>query len=869
MLLYFGVILFLIGNFTGLEIDVFNSIKLLWISLALTCLLVAVLWRRKEVLNICVCLVFLCLGIFNGSRVGISAEDELKPYFGQQITVQGRIDAASIKEQSNGYSLILNCQQLAVENKAIEYDGSLRLFIDKKQLSLEKQPLGVVVINGKLEHMTYFSNPGSFDGRLWNRIHHIGGRLQKARLIIMKEEIRLMDEAALLNKELRAKFAEQLKPEAASLLGGMVLGGAGLEEETRDIFAINGMAHILSVSGAHLVLLSSLLSIVLHPISGRWRKPLILLLLLCYGALCGFKPPVLRALCMSAVTLYGGSGGERGLLLGFTAVALLLFEPLWLLDLGFQLSFLAVAGIIWLQPKCKQLLNKMLPEYLSEILAITMAAQLAVLPLEIANFHQVSVISMISNLLLVPVLELCVLLAIVGLGLSALPFYHFALEQYLFVVTDFLVKQIMVQAAWLANLPFSTVVIGSMSINTDFGFQSANHSGLFASMTSCIYNAWSIFIKDGIALACCAIYYVWVLVWADVPFSLYLSNRQRSYILLICSCTLAMALFWSRFAPQPLAVFFLDVGQGDCAVVVTPNSFSEKRKIIVFDTGGLKNYSTGSKILAPFLRTLGSKEIDVLVLSHYDFDHVGGANGLARVCNAKLVILPKEVMTNESEKLILTMAKHWRGCNFVAAEKGMKYSFNNDDGKITSTSKPSTFGNALAMAKNEAVKQSDADNLLDVGICVDDRKKDHNTEKYNDGVLLKIIDVPDRLTKGNEASTVAEISYKKYKLLFTGDLDEKREELLNRLDRYDVLKAGHHGSRYSSSDFFLNQVRPQITVISCGLNNRFGHPHQEALERFAFYGSKVLRTDKSGCIKLVFDDEIRAYGYEGGLWCGL
>ena len=84
-----------------------------------------------------------------------------------------------------------------------------------------------------------------------------------------------------------------------------------------------------------------------------------------------------------------------------------------------------------------------------------------------------------------------------------------------------------------------------------------------------------------------------------------------------------------------------------------------------------------------------------------------------------------------------------------------------------------------------------------------------------------------------------------------------------------MLKAGHHGSRYSSSDVFLNQVRPQITVISCGLNNRFGHPHQEALERFAFYGSKVLRTDKSGCIKLVFDDEIRAYGYEGGLWCGL
>lgn len=98
-------------------------------------------------------------------------------------------------------------------------------------------------------------------------------------------------------------------------------------------------------------------------------------------------------------------------------------------------------------------------------------------------------------------------------------------------------------------------------------------------------------------------------------------------------------------------------------------------------------------------------------------------------------------------------------------------------------------------------------------------------------------------------------------------MGEERENLLNIQKHYDVLKAGHHGSRHSSSDDFLRRIRPKLTVISCGTGNRYGHPHQETLERLKFYGSKVLRTDQSGCIKLLFEDDgIKAFGYREGDW---
>ena len=139
--------------------------------------------------------------------------------------------------------------------------------------------------------------------------------------------------------------------------------------------------------------------------------------------------------------------------------------------------------------------------------------------------------------------------------------------------------------------------------------------------------------------------------------------------------------------------------------------------------------------------------------------------------------------------------------------------------------------------------------------------KYYNAEQEND------------LPMGNAASTVAAFASPYGSLLLTGDLGSEEEKMLE-LGRYTVLKAGHHGSRNSNSLEFLQMIQPQITVISCGLNNRYNHPHQETLERLAAVGTRVLRTDKQNCIKVVFDESgIKCYSYryngfqpEGAAW---
>ena len=126
------------------------------------------------------------------------------------------------------------------------------------------------------------------------------------------------------------------------------------------------------------------------------------------------------------------------------------------------------------------------------------------------------------------------------------------------------------------------------------------------------------------------------------------------------------------------------------------------------------------------------------------------------------------------------------------------------------------------------------------------------------GTFLEIMDV-------NEVSTVASIKNGKYSLLFTGDIDSTRERALKNLEQHAVLKVAHHGSKHSSSNKFLEHVRPKVAVISVGAGNSYGHPHSETLERLGNVGSTVLRTDKLGAIKIVFDENsIECFVYVDG-----
>ena len=700
--------------------------------------------QKTRYLRLFLPFMLLCVLFFRLLTVPPSAEQQLAACFGRQLVVYGAVEPLSVRRQDGFSSAVLRCHKVYSDTE-LAYSGRLRVSVKG-----ELPQAGCVVLKGTLEQLDSLRNPGGFDAASYNRVQELGGRLSKAQLLKTEPQVLWWQRFTLWNKKLSERMEATVGAEHGALLSGMMLGGSGrLDEETRELFTDNGLAHLLSVSGTHIVLLTGLLLALLQWVPLPWRKVIVITLLTAYALL---------ALAMSSVLLLGGSGAERGRLLCLVAALLLCLQPLWLADIGFQLSFGAAAGLLWLLPACQRLLPQALPAPIGEAAAVSLAAQLAVLPLEVYYFQQFSLIALVSNIVLVPVLEIAAQLALVG---ALLP----VCGEYLLQLAAWMTAQVLTQARFFADLPYSTVVIGKLPAY------------------------------------CLVLYYAALFVWADFPWLQFWSNRERRCILLLHALLLAGMLAYQQYRTLPLACYFLDVGQGDCAVIVTPS-----QRVAIIDTGGLKNISTATRVITPFLRYLGKREADILLLSHYDFDHVGAAADLLRQLRVKKLLLPNEALTEESKRVQQEILAQAGRTQAHVVQGGERYAL------------------------------------------------DDNAE-------IVLVDVPQQDVPGNEASTLAALQSVQGSVLFTGDMGEEREQRL-QLQQYTVLKAGHHGSHYSSSMEFLEQVRPRLTVISCGRGNRYGHPHQETLERLQAIGSAVVRTDELGCIKVVFDAEgIKCYGY--------
>ena len=393
--------------------------------------------QKTRYLRLFLPFMLLCVLFFRLLTVPPSAEQQLAAYFGRQLVVYGAVEPLSVRRQDGFSSAVLRCYKVYSDTE-LAYSGRLRVSVKG-----ELPQAGCVVLKGTLEQLDSLRNPGGFDAASYNRVQELGGRLSKAKLLKTEPQVLWWQHFALLNKKLSERMEAAAGAEYGALLSGMVLGGSGrLDEETRELFTDNGLAHLLSVSGTHIVLLTGLLLALLQWVPLPWRKVIVITLLTAYALLCGLRPPVLRALAMSSVLLLGGSGAERGRLLCLVAALLLCLHPLWLADIGFQLSFGAAAGLLWLLPACQRLLPQALPAPIGEAAAVSLAAQLAVLPLEVYYFQQFSLIALVSNIVLVPVLEIAAQLALVG---ALLP----VCGEYLLQLAAWLTAQVLTQARFL------------------------------------------------------------------------------------------------------------------------------------------------------------------------------------------------------------------------------------------------------------------------------------------------------------------------------------------------------------------------------------------------------------------------------------
>ncbi|MFH1037755.1 MAG: ComEC/Rec2 family competence protein [PVC group bacterium] len=256
---------------------------------------------------------------------------------------------------------------------------------------------------------------------------------------------------------------------------------------------------------------------------------------------------------------------------------------------------------------------------------------------------------------------------------------------------------------------------------------------------------------------------------------------------------------------QELKVVFFDVGQGDATLIITPGG---KRILIDGGTGegAFGSEDQGKKVILPYLRRAGIERLDTVIATHPDFDHIGG---LVSVMNAK----------------------------------------NLEIGEVLDAGVPHPSEGYLELL--QAVQ--------DRPEIIYRQPRAGDVLEWGEEVKAEVLSPSYLMKDNNDSSVVVKLSYGDVSFLFTGDAAGSAEQIMNRKFgarlRCTVLKAGHHGSKQSSTQGFLQKVRPSAAVFSCGAENTYGHPNEETIERLRKVGATMYRTDEQGTITITTDEE--------------
>jgi competence protein ComEC len=390
-------------------------------------------------------------------------------------------------------------------------------------------------------------------------------------------------------------------PENA-LLDGILLGERSpLPDEMVRSFFLTGTIHILAVSGMITAFIAGLFFVVFRAfqLNRRWAAGLTLIALLFFVFITGAHPPVCRAGLFSALALLALLFERRingGALLMGTAVFLILLNPFVLEDLSFQISFLATAGLMVMAPWIMEKLS-FLWRPAALLITATTSAQLAVWCLVIYDFNQLSVYSILSNLLIVP---LALFATAGGLTLLAGASIHPALGTLFGAACEAPLKLLILLTDGLAKLPHSEWIIASPPL------------------------AWVLLFH---ALVLISFFWFWPSPRPEKPSDLWKKKREvvlkgRRWVLWAWALFLlatGAALAFSALSPQPLRIVFLAVGHGNAVVLRSPQG-----RVLVADGGNETHGPDRYSLVVSYLRHIGVERVEAVLNTHPDEDHVGG-----------------------------------------------------------------------------------------------------------------------------------------------------------------------------------------------------------------------------------------------------
>ncbi len=626
-----------------------------------------------------------------------------------------------------------------------------------------------------------FGNPGEFDYERYlarRQIYRTGYSLSDETWRRLERPPPPWNDS--IRRQARAAIEQLASDRVRHVANALLLGdGASIPPDLRQRYARAGGAHLLAISGLHIGLLAAATYLLCRALLARsesvllrWNVPKLataacLPLVLAYAAVAGGSAATVRATVMAALFLSGlilDRARHWPTAVAAAAALVCIGSPGAAEEASFQLSFAAVIGILvaggrvlaaydsWAERSFLHLRRPTAHRVLRWTLATqtaSLVALAATAPLTLHHFQQLSLVGLVSNPVVVPLAGF----GGVGIGLAGVlltPLLPGA-GAVLLGVACLCLEAADLLIGWFAGFPGA-----ALRLPTPSAFEVAIYYAL---------------------LAC----------------PLLAARRRFAVVAAVVVVALLQSAHWYelRHHADDLTVTFLSVGQGDSTLVELPGG-----TVMLVDGGGLSpTFDVGERLIGPLLRRRKIQSVDILVLTHPDFDHYDGLPAIAEQFAAD------ELWTSGATK---------QGKRFAQFERRLRRSG----------------------ARRRITRRGDA---IEVG-----------------GAEISVLHPSATHARaGNDDSLTLRIAFGGTCILLAGDLEAAGEaELLRAYPDLacDILKAPHHGSKTSSSDRFLTAVRPRVAVASVGYRNRYSMPHRLVLQRYRRHGIRLLRTDEDGAV---------------------
>lgn len=581
---------------TGIIYSKFISINLIFLfSFIILLILISIISFVKQ-WNITTALLFLIIfliGIlnYNLNSNPIGANHIANFIEDKKLTIIGTVLDKEYYSNQEKISLKVEVSQIEREDYNIKTQG---LILVNTYLGDCPYEYGdVLKIKGRLEKPIGQKNFGEFDYELYLAREKVFTYLniwqEKDIQKIGENDSNFLVSFSLSARDKIKEITKQTLPQPYSyLLIGMLLGEKNfIPPHLKEVFTEAGIMHILAVSGLHVGIIAMALLALLSMLNLPKKLKLLtlILILIMYASITGFRPSVLRATIMFLL-LIGGKLINRSrnlnISLFFAGFLILLLNPLILYDAGFLLSFIVTFFIINLSPIFQELFSKIVA-WIKNPLAVSTAAWIGIFPLSAYFFTKVSIISIVSNILIIPLTVVAVILGFVTffIGMASI-----SLAGIVANINYLVLSLITLIAKSFSSLPFAFVYVAQPSI-----------------LVIILYYLMVFFIIE--------LFYIKILS----------QKIKKKAALIVLSITLLIISVQIFYPTDNLKVNFINVGEGDCILIEAPNKIN-----ILIDGGGTPqgDFDVGSKIVVPYLRRKGINEIDLLILTHPHLDHLEG-----------------------------------------------------------------------------------------------------------------------------------------------------------------------------------------------------------------------------------------------------